>query len=526
MFQLLLTGLFWLLGWLATIIKWLAKNTFWWIELDPAEDALMRAAILRSQMDAGARAAFANLVQAELPAVLTEEYVLAQLLFVFPPAGNERDAWVCLMARLDDARKKEANAERKAHIRAAMDLLFAFNRDNETAMHHRLATEGAPGSLTTRYIKHSYDYCQRQMHRFETGVAWFPIGQRGKKLDFLEAIAFYLCLLGIFLINGLTEVISYGFGEYVGVARNGIQRPRTLFQIFVALFNRKNFNLTDGPFIWEIGRQRTLGATLTFLMFTIAYFRRSLYRKTPFIIGVGVGATVFQIAVQLGDLAWFRLKCLNVAKEVRPGLEWYKLMYAWIRGRIPVGTQQDRDAHSELAKFNSRSAAWAKTYTKSKPMSLLWIEFARNRAAPRYYFAARAGVVSKATYNLAFFQKLLFPTVTLGSWTLSAYALWRQWQIFTIAMAFHTIAVLKGLDLVYAPEQEVPSAANVWCNMIGPGIPTIGIVLLPRAANEMYLSDPKDLRIIMPTNFFVTQWTDLIANGLTAAMNSILGNRA
>lgn len=521
-------GLKWLLQRLAAIFKWLAKNTFWWTEYDPAEDALMRAAISLPTTDSRARVALCSLSGSNVPADLNDDYVFNQALLVSPapPTENsQRDEWVLLMERLDAVRKAEESVERRDDIRALMDLMFAFNRDEETALHHALS-KNATDPLTTRYIESSYNYCERQMRRFQTGVAWFPIGQSGEKLYFLEAIAFYLSVTGIFIINCFTEFITYSFKEYVGVARNGVGRPRSLYQILIALFSRKSFNLADGPFAWEIGRQRTLGASLSFVSFAVAFFHPSLYRQKSFIAGVAVGATLFQVTIQLGDIAWFRIKRLRVAKEARPEMAWSTFIHRWFRGGLPLGAQHDFDMYGELAKCNLRSAAWAKTYTKSRAMSLLWIEFARNRAAAGHYYAARAGIFPTTVYSLAFLLKLLFPLLTLGSLALSAYALWGQWQVFIIVIAFHTIAYLKGLDLAFAQEQEVTSAGSVWCNMIGANVPTIFIVLLPRAANSAYLTDPKDLGIIMPVTFFISQWTDLIASGLTHGMKLMFAGRA
>ncbi|WP_454703154.1 hypothetical protein [Agrobacterium burrii] len=527
MLQLLRSRLIWLYKWLVTIIVWLVRNSFWWIELDPAEDALLRLAILRQSDDDDARAALHAVIH-NLPDHLTEDYIVQELQRVFPAvdgADEARDDWICLLERLDAARKTAADQTRKNDIRMVMDLLFAFNRDKESALHHQLAHDGS-GSLTETYIRQSHNYCRRQTRRFDTGVAWFPWGQKGQTFGPAEALVFYFCLVGIFMINCLTEAISYSFREYVGVARNGIQRPRSLYQVLVALFNRKNFNLADGAFLWEIGRQRTLGAVLSFSLFVTAYFHPSLYGQIAFTIGVGAGATIFQITIQLGDLVWFSIKCLNVAKELRPGLTWPAFIYAWFRGQIPNGTQQDREIYGELAKLNARSAAWAKTYVKSKSMSLLWIAYASKLSAPRRYYAARAGIFSKTVYDLAFFQKLIFPILTLGSGVLQAVALWGQWQTFTITMAFHVISLIKGLNLAGAPEQEVFSAANVWNNMIGPSVPTIFIVLVPSIAHKEFLSEPERLSFLMPITFFLSQFTDLISRGLTSGMKFLFARRS
>lgn len=506
------------------LVIFLAKNTFWWLEVDPADDKALRAAIGRSHIDANARTALIALTNETLPDVFTHRDVIERLLRAFEPLPNENDQedeWLRLMGRLAKARGPAQTTERRNDIRAVMDLLYAFNRDEETALHNQIAS-GPTSSLTASSIKRSRDYRQNQMDRFDNGVAWFPFWQTGAKLSLFESCAFFLCLFGIIAINCFTEIISYSFGEYVGVARNGIQRPRTLYQIVVALFL---FNLADGPFMWEIGRQRTLGASLSFLLFVIAYFDKTgtLYGSTSFVIGVAVGAIIFQTVIQLGDLAWFRIKCLRIAKEVRPDLTWWRLIKAWIFGRVPQGTQEDRDIHAKLAKLNARSVAWAKTYNKSKAMSLLWIEYAKKNAAPLYYYAARAGIFAKTVYNLHFFLKLIFTVLTLVIWGVSAYALWQQWQVFIIVMAFHTTATLKGLDLVFSQEQEVLSAANVWCNMVGAAIPALCGALLPRAVNEDYLSRPEDLRFIMPPTFVATFWTDLIAKALISGITWIFG---
>jgi hypothetical protein len=490
------------------IILWLARKSYWWVEFDPAEDKAFRVAINAKCDDGSARKVLSAVVSEDLPASFSEDFVLEQLISRFVPGpshADTQDSWIRLMQRLQELHGMAEDGGEKARFRDVMNLLNAYNRDRETKKHRELA-EG--DSITARRIKDTNTYCERQLGRMDTGVARIPVAQKGSTMPAPEMICFFLVLLCILAINCGTEAISFSLEEYIGFARNGVGRPRTLYQTAIAILW---FDLTDGWFLWEIGRQRSLGAILSFILYMIASLYRPIYGKTPFVISSGVASTLFQIVVQLGDLVWSVYTRLQAGNESRPSLSWQEYLYLSMRGRLPA-SDEDQKIYAELKKLNARSAAWAKGFRKSKSMSLWWMLYASSRATPRTIFAARAGIKAKRTYDLAFWQKVVFPILTGAIWVISAYATWGQWYIFTIINAFHAIAFMKGLDIAFSPEQEVHSAVSTFCNMVGAGAPTLFGVLIPSAASRSYLDAPRKLAPVMSPLFVATFWTDLIAD--------------
>lgn len=493
------------------VLLWLARKSYWWVEFDPAEDAAFRAGINAKCDEPTARQVLRCVGVDVLSGDITEEVVVREVAACLLPDEHRQsseDLWLSVMEKLQ-AKYSTAEEDSQPPIRDLMNLLNAYNRERETKKHRELASQD-PTSTTGHCIRGASDYCERQLSRMTSGVACLPRVQPGVPMPWPEMVWFFLTLFAILAIN-CGDAIYLALEEYIGFARSGVQRPRTLYQTVIAVFW---FGLADGWFLWEIGRQRSLGSVVSFVLFLAAAICRPIYRKAAFIISSGIASALFQIVIQLGDLAWDAYKRLKVGREARPHLSWPLYLCLLTYGRLPDGSAEDRATYEELQILNVRSVAWARGFRKSKPMSILWMVYAKARATPRNVFAARVGLKMQRGYDLAFWQKVAFPILTSAIWTISAYATWRKWYTFTSVNAFNIVAFLKGLDIAFSPEQEVQGAASTFCNMVGAGIPTLFGVMVPAAANRSYLDHPRELLAVTVVIFFATFWTDLIAEAM------------
>lgn len=495
-------------------VIWLAKKSYWWVELDPAEDKEFTSAINASCDEAAARKVLRDVGIAEETLCGINEHSVLRLLSARFPCDDTgesiEDDWIGLMQRLQELRKKEPVKEEKAKLRAAMNLLNAYNRDRDTQLQRFLAS-GCRSAFAARWINEAADFCEQQLSRLQTGIARIPKLQKGNAMPRMEMLCFCVLVLGILMINLGTEAITFTLGEYVGFARNAVQRPRTLYQIYIALFH---FSWSDGWFTWEIGRQRSLGAVLSFALYLTAAIYRPIYRQKAFVIASGVSSTLFQIFVQLGDIAWVRFKLIRIDKDIRSVPAWRTYLYLGMHNQLPGTGDADVENYKNLVECNARLTTWARGYRKSKSMSIWWMIFAANRAVARNVYAVCAGVKVVQVYDSRFWQKVVFPALTLVIWGVSSYATWGQWYIFTIINAFHAIAFLKGIDLARAVEQEVQSAFSTFVNMVGAGAPTLFGVLIPTAIDRTYLDEPKKLPFVMGPIFLATFWTDLLTEGI------------
>ncbi|KAH8592607.1 hypothetical protein B0O99DRAFT_629335 [Bisporella sp. PMI_857] len=116
---------------------------------------------------------------------------------------------------------------------------------------------------------------------------------------------------------------------------------------------------------------------------------------------------------------------------------------------------------------------------------------------------------------MRFWQKAAFPLATLPIWFASSYATWGMWYIFTMINAFHLVVYLKGQNMAFLVEHEVQAAYSTFCNMVMSSTPALVSVLIPRAFDKHYLESPDPLfGFVFLLIFFVTFWTDVLADGI------------
>ncbi|MBW0471753.1 hypothetical protein O181_011468 [Austropuccinia psidii MF-1] len=554
---------------------WLGKQTWLYTELDSGEDARFIAATDTDVNDPEIRIALDQYLNQPVNVSCTMQEIFTMVNDVvfgntswhresleeaMSTTNTRRDQWIALFERLhfdqrtlklilgSDRASRQAILSREEHLRPRLErcatqgeevdhdpvvkrlydyqekvlnLLAAFNRDTEDALHHEIAKKGG---VVGDYLAHKIDFCVQQRQRLVRGVKLLP--HKTGSISNLEFFFVLLTTLGIVAINGGTEFFTYSSHEYVGVIRTGIGRPRSFLQLFIALFF---FKSTDGWSLWEIGRQRSLGATLSFLLYIYAYAHREVYGRRNFVIGTAIGAVAFQILVQLGDLAMTRFMLLRIKKHAQPTLSWPSYLLQWAKRKfLPCNSfigcgmswpsrtfsETDKAIYAQLETLNSRHVAWAKGFVKSKPMSVCWMIYVRNRAVPRDVYAVLGGIDVKLVLNNDFWKKQILVILTVGVWAVSAVCTVGKWQIFTIITAFFAATSTKLQDLAFSPEQEVNTAFVVFCNMVGANIPALCGALIPYKFHHQWFEHSRIMAILMPPLFIISLWTDVFSAGL------------
>jgi hypothetical protein len=565
-----------------------AKRAAWWMwvqawpfsEIASADDEKFREALAAQSNDCELLEALRALTSSEIGDHPTGDQVFSLVDAVVIETGGRQtkrladekpvDAWVHLFNRMhgdqqvlkaiiacegDEAKVEKILAveEQLVPRLAAHDaqslydiqdrvarLLYAFNRDAETAKHRELANKNTRAG---EYIASSIDFYEQQRQRMIQGVRVHPWRKGGVSMRWIEIACLIAAALGIVMINGFTEFFTFSFKEFVGVARNGVGRPRSFWQLVIAMFF---YQCVDAWYMWEIGRQRSLGASLSFWLYMYAYFHPEVYGRADFVIGTAIGAIFFQLLVQLYDLVWIAWKLFWITREAYHSVSFRRFLGLWTRTKLPerlgfwkqsfetgwykpypsiATTAGDQVTYQQLKTFNERGAAFVKQYAKSRQVSVSWMLIARAQAMPRNIYAARGGVIVKLTLDGAFWQKMGFVVGTMGVWAFSAWAVGyrKKWQTFTIITAFYAATTVKLLELATSPEQEVGSALTTFCNMVASAIPTLIFALVLSAARPEWFEKPRILIWNMPLNFILGFWTDLLAEGLKNTPGRIRG---
>lgn len=476
-------------------IQWICKKTYWYIEIDRAQDHAFICGLVSSCDHATAVEVLTPICKGNLPEILNADVVLDIAISHFPEndndgagrlerekrAGKEEDPWISLMRRLPSGEQPLKN------------LLNAYNQEEETELHRQLSDD-TTNPTAAALICRSSAFCEVQLERLRTGVARLPKLQKGPQMGRKEMCCFFLLLVAGLTINLSSEIIAGFLKENLAIARNSLQRPRNILQLGYSVFF---FPYAGGWYMWELTRQRYLGAGGSFILFLAAVFVRRLYRNDEFIISADIFAAAFQLLIQTSDLISMRILHLKIRSQTGPP------------------TEGDKHTYKRLEIVNARSVVWSEGFRKSKPMSILVMIYAKQRAMPRNVYATILRLSRKIVWDKRTVQKMSFFTFTLVVvWPLSAWGAWRNWYTFAIVNAFLFAASVKLLDIACAPEQEVGAALTTFCNMIASSFLALVCMLIPSGTNRKFLDNRnRFISVVTPVGFF-TFWTDLIGEGL------------